>query len=46
MWDEIEDFRTVSYEIRKGVSSTGAQILGHVAHPPFNAQGDGIYSLG
>lgn len=42
-WDEITDFRPVLYEIRKGASWVGAQVLGRVAHPPFNVQGNGTY---
>lgn len=42
-WDEISDFRPVQYEIRKGTTPTGAQILGRIAHPPFNVQGNDTY---
>lgn len=42
-WDEVQDFRTVLYEIRQGAAWTGAQVLGRVAHPPFNVQGNGTY---
>lgn len=42
-WDEIQDFRPVLYEVRKGTAWTGAQVLGRIAHPPFNIQGDGTY---
>jgi len=42
-WDEVQDFRPVQYEVRKGASWTGAQVLGRVAHPPYGAQGDGTY---
>ncbi|MEI6730869.1 MAG: hypothetical protein WCL30_06370, partial [Pseudomonadota bacterium] len=42
-WDEVTDFRTVQYEIRKGNSWQGSQILTRVAHPPFATQGDGTY---
>lgn len=42
-WDEVEDFRPVLYEIRKGDSWDAAQILGRVAHPPFATFGDGSY---
>ena len=42
-WDEIEDFRPVLYEIRKGASWAGSQSLGRVAHPPFATYGDGTY---
>ena len=43
MWDEVTDFRPVLYEVRKGGSWVGAQVLGRVAHPPFNVQGNGTY---
>lgn len=42
-WDEVTDFRPVQYEVRKGTSWSGAQVLGRVAHPPFNVQGNGTY---
>ncbi len=42
-WDEVQDFRTVLYEIRKGAAWTGAQVLGRVSSPPFNVQGDETY---
>ncbi len=42
-WDEIEDFRQVAYEIRKGDTWQSALTLGTVAHPPFACQGDGTY---
>lgn len=42
-WDEVTDFRSVLYEIRKGAEWTGAQLLSRVAHPPFAAQGNGTY---
>jgi Putative phage tail protein len=42
-WDEVTDFRPVLYEIRKGGTWQGAQLLGRVAHPPFNVQGNGTY---
>jgi hypothetical protein len=42
-WDEITDFRTVSYEIRQGSSWTTGQTLGVQAHPPFVAFGPGDY---
>ncbi|HEX3747585.1 MAG TPA: phage tail protein [Bryobacteraceae bacterium] len=42
-WDEVSDFRPVLYEIRKGSAWTGGQVLGRVAHPPFNVQGNGTY---
>jgi type IV secretory pathway TrbF-like protein len=42
-WDEISDFRPVQYEIRKGSSWNGAQILGRLAHPPFNSLGNDTY---
>lgn len=43
MWDEVSDFRPVLYEVRKGGSWVGAQVLGRVAHPPFAVQGNGTY---
>lgn len=42
-WDEVEDFRPVQYEIRKGAQWAGAQLLTRVAHPPVAALGDGTY---
>ena len=42
-WDEVTDFRPVQYEIRKGATWIGSQVLGRVAHPPFNVQGNGTY---
>jgi hypothetical protein len=42
-WDEVVDFRAVLYEIRKGGAWASAQVLGRVAHPPFNVQGNGTY---
>jgi hypothetical protein len=42
-WSDVSDFRPVLYEVRKGASWTGAQVLGRVAHPPFRTQGDGTY---
>ena len=42
-WDEVEDFRPVQYEIRKGPSWAGAQIVGRFAHPPFNLLGNDTY---
>jgi hypothetical protein len=42
-WDEVQDFRPVLYEVRKGASWTGAQVLGRVAHPPFCVQGTDTY---
>ena len=42
-WDEVTDFRPVLYEVRKGGTWQGAQVLGRVAHPPFNVQGNGTY---
>lgn len=42
-WDEVSDFRPTYYEIRQGGAWSGAQILGRVAHPPFNVQGNGTY---
>lgn len=42
-WDEVTDFRPVLYEIRKGTSFGGAQVVARQAHPPFQTQGDGTY---
>jgi hypothetical protein len=42
-WDEVEDFRTLQYEIRSGSSPTAAITLGTVAHPPFRVPGNGTY---
>jgi Putative phage tail protein len=42
-WTEVTDFRPVLYEIRKGSAWSGGQVLGRVAHPPFNVQGNGTY---
>lgn len=42
-WDEISDFRTVRYEVRRGASWDTALGLGTVAHPPFPSYGDGTY---
>lgn len=42
-WDQITDFRAVEYEIRKGGSFDGAQVLGRIQAPPFPAQGNGTY---
>lgn len=43
VWDEIEDFRPVLYEIRKGSAWEGGIVLGRVAHPPFATFGDDTY---
>jgi hypothetical protein len=42
-WAEIADFRHVLYEVRKGASWAGAQVLGRYAHPPFVVFGDDTY---
>ena len=42
-WDAVIDFRTVLYEIRKGTTWNGAQIIGRFAHPPINVQGNDTY---
>ena len=42
-WTEIDDFRPLLYEIRRGASFDGGQPLGRVAHPPFTVPGDGTY---
>lgn len=43
VWDEIEDFRPVMYEIRKGATFDTAQSLGRLAHPPFTLLSDDTY---
>jgi hypothetical protein len=42
-WDEISDFRPVSYEIRLGNNPATALRLGALAHPPFTIPGNGTY---
>jgi Putative phage tail protein len=42
-WDEVTDFRPVLYEVRKGSTWAGGQVLGYFAHPPINVQGNGTY---
>ena len=42
-WSEIEDFRPVLYEIRKGDSWDGGQFIVRQAHPPFKTFGNGTY---
>lgn len=42
-WDEIDDFRSVMYEIRLGASWASGLTLGIQAHPPFAVPGDGQY---
>ena len=43
-WDEVSDFRPVSYEIRKGNSRKSALVLvNDQAHPPFATYGDATY---
>lgn len=42
-WDEVSDFRTPFYEVRRGAAWDAAQTLGVVAHPPFVTVGDGNY---
>ena len=42
-WDEVSDFRTFLYEIRKGASWASAQTISRVAHPPFTISGDDTY---
>lgn len=43
-WDNISDFRTpILYEIRKGVSWGGGQVVGQYAHPHVPAIGDATY---
>lgn len=43
VWDEVQDFRPVQYEIRKGPTADSGQILGRYAHPPFSLVGDDNY---
>ncbi len=43
MWDAVQDFRSVQYEVRKGAAWNGAQVLGRTIYPPFTLQGDGTY---
>jgi len=41
---EVSDFRSgIVYEVRKGPSWQTGLFLGTVAHPPFIAQGDGLF---
>ena len=42
-WQEIEDFRPVAYEIRKGDDFESSLFLQTVAHPPFPTMGIGTY---
>lgn len=42
-WTEVQDFRSVLYEVRKGTGWQGGQVLGRAAHPPFPVQGNGTY---
>lgn len=42
-WDEVVDFRSVQYEIRKGNSWTTALKVATQAHPPFVCFGDDTY---
>jgi hypothetical protein len=42
-WQQVSDFRPVSYEVRQGTSAQGAQVLGRVAAPPFIIPGDGTF---
>ena len=42
-WSEIEDFRPVLYEIRKGDSWETGQFILRQAHPPFKTFGGGTY---
>ena len=46
VWDEVEDFRAIRYEIRQGESWITGQTLGSVAHPPFRVPGNGRYWVG
>lgn len=45
-WDEVEDFRPLRYEIRKGAAWETALKVGDVAHPPFATVGDDTYWVG
>lgn len=43
-WDAINDFRTpIMYEVRKGLSWDGGQVVGVYAHPHVPAVGDATY---
>ncbi len=43
-WDNVTDFRTpILYEIRKGASWEGGQVIGQYAHPHVPAIGDATY---
>lgn len=42
-WDEIDDFRPILYEIRKGGGWSTAPTVAVQAHPPFIAFGDDTY---
>jgi len=43
VWDEVQDFRPIRYEIRQGATFAAGQVIGSVAHPPFRVPGDGTY---
>lgn len=42
-WNEIQDFRPILYEIRRGATWNSAQFLARQAHPPFNVPGNGTF---
>lgn len=42
-WDQVQDFRSVDYEIRSGSSWASGQSLGRVPAPPFRVPGDGTF---
>lgn len=42
-WDEVNDFRPLLYEFRKGSAWGSAITIGRQAHPPFVAFGDDTY---
>lgn len=42
-WDEVRDFRAITYEIRKGSTWESALLVDRVAHPPFSVPGNDTY---
>ena len=42
-WDEVSDFRPVSYEIRQGATWAGGLVIATQFHPPFHARGTGTF---
>jgi Putative phage tail protein len=42
-WLPVDDFRAVDYEVRKGATPTGAQVLGRTSQTRFPSFGDGTY---